>query len=77
MSPNAQNEILQIMVLKVLCGIASDITESGYYSIMTDASTIEQLVICIYWVDKKMTVCEEYIGLILVAQTNADNCRMH
>ena len=49
MSPNAQNEILQIMALKVLCGIASDIAESGYYSIMADESTkesnIEQLVI--------------------------------
>ena len=30
MSPNAQNEILQIMALKVLCGIASGIAESGY-----------------------------------------------
>ena len=36
MSPNAQNEILQIMALKVLCGIASDIAESGYYRIMAD-----------------------------------------
>ena len=27
------------MVLKVLCGIASDIAESGYYSIMADEST--------------------------------------
>ena len=39
------------MALKVLCGIASDIAESGYYSIMadesSDASNIEQLVICI------------------------------
>ena len=49
MSPNAQNAILQIMALKVLCGIASDMAESGYCSIMadesTDASNIEQLVI--------------------------------
>ena len=52
MSLNAQNEILQIVALKLLCGIVSDITESGYYSIMadesTDASNIEQLVICIW-----------------------------
>ena len=34
MSMNAQNRILQIMALKVLHGIASDIAESGYYSIM-------------------------------------------
>ena len=38
----------------------------------TDASNIEQLVICIRWLDKEMTVCEEYIGLMTVAQTNAD-----
>ena len=53
MSPNAQNEMLQIiMALNVPCGIASDIAESGYYNIMadefTDASNIEQLVISIY-----------------------------
>ena len=60
----------------MLCGIASDIAESSYYSIMadesTDASNIEQLVICIHWVDKAMTVCKEYIGLMPVAQTIAD-----
>ena len=76
MSPNAQNEILQIMAVKVLRGIASDITESGCYRIMadesTDASNIEQLVICICWMDKKMTVRVEYIGLMPVTQTNAD-----
>ena len=52
MSLNAQNEILQIMALKVLHDIASDINKSGYYSIMadesTDVSNIEQLVICIH-----------------------------
>ena len=34
MGPNAQNEILQIMALKVLGDIPSDIAESGYYIIM-------------------------------------------
>ena len=51
------------MALKVLRGIASDIAESGCCSIMadesTDASNIEQLVICICWVDEDMRVCEE------------------
>ena len=76
MSSNTQNEILQIMALKVLRGIASDIAESGYHSIMadksTDASIVEQLVICIRCVDKEMPICEEYIGLMAVTQTNAD-----
>ena len=56
MTLNAQNEILQIMALKVLHGIASDIAEYGYYNIMTvettDASNNEQLVICMRWVDR-------------------------
>ena len=39
MSPNAQNEMLQIMALEVMHGIASNIAESGYYSIMADEST--------------------------------------
>ena len=73
MSPNAQNEILQIiMALKVLCSIVNDIAESGYYSIMADESTdgrnIEQLVICIHRMDKEITVCKEYIGLMPVAK---------
>ena len=37
-----------------------------------DRATFEKLVICIRWVDKEITVCEEYIGLMPVAQTNAD-----
>ena len=76
MSLNYQNAVLQIMALKVLHGIASDRAESGFYIIVaderTDVSNIEQLIICICWVDKEMTVCEECIGLMPVAQTNAD-----
>ena len=76
MTPNAKNEILQIMALKVLRGIASDIAKSGHCSIMADESTdtnnIEQLVIHIHWVDKKITVCEEYIGRMPVTQIYAD-----
>ena len=72
-SPNAHYENYLIVALKVLPGIASDIAESGYYSIMAHAaSNIEQLVICILWVDKEMTVRAEYIGLMPGAQTNVD-----
>ena len=75
-SSGTQNEIVQIMDLIVLHCMASDIAESGYFSIMADesidASNIEQLVICIHWVDREMTVHDDYIGLMPVAQTNAD-----
>ena len=64
------------MALKMLRSIASNIAESGYYSIMadesSDASSIEHLVICIHWVGKEIRVCEEYTGLMPVAQTNVD-----
>ena len=61
------------MALKVLPGITSGIAESGYIMAdeCTDASNIEQLIICIHWVDN-MTVCKEYIGLMPLAPTNAD-----
>ena len=76
MSLNGQNETLHIMALKVLCGRARNKDESGHYSIMADKSTdvshIEQLVICICWVDKEMTACGEYIGLMPVPQASAD-----
>ena len=50
MSPIAQNEILQIMALKVLCDKASDIAESDIMADKsTDASNVEQLVICKCW----------------------------
>ena len=38
----------------------------------TKARNNEQLVIYIHWVDKERKVCQEYIGLMPVAQTNAD-----
>ena len=74
---NAQNEVLQIMALKVLGAIASDIAESGYYSIMadesTDASDIEHLIICTSWVDLEMTVCER--GIYWSDASRSDKCR--
>ena len=74
MSPNAQNEILQIMALKVLRGIASDIDESGYCNIMadesTDASNIQQLVICICWMDKEIMQ-----GIYWSDASHPDKCR--
>ena len=76
MSPNAQNEILQILALKILHVIASDIGKYGCYSDLADESTDvsknELLVICIHRSEKEMTVCEEYIDLMPVTQTNVD-----
>ena len=66
------------MAVKVLRGIASDIAESGYYSTMAEASTdvsnIEHLVICIHWVDKEVTACEECASC---SDKCRYNCRLH
>ena len=74
MSPQAQNDILKLLVLKILRRVAKDIADSGCYSILasesTDASNTQQLVICIRWVTKDLEVFEEFIGM-LVQQANA------
>ena len=55
-TPQAQNEILKLLALKLLRKIASDIRLSGCYSILadeaTDVSNTQQPVICIRWVTK-------------------------
>ena len=45
----------------------------------TDASNIEQFVIYLRWVDKEMTVCEEYIGRSDASYSDKCryNCRLH
>ena len=71
------------MALNVLCSIASIIAESEYYSILADesadVSNIEQLVVCICWVDKEMTGCKEYIGQSDASHSDKCryNCRFH
>ena len=69
------------MAPKELRGITSDIAESGFYSIMadesTDVSNIEQLVICIRWVDKETAVCEEYWSDASRSYKCRYNCRLH
>ena len=72
---NAQNETLQIMALKVLCGIASGIAVSGCYSIMADESTVQATLNSLkfaYLGGLGNESMQEYIGLMPDAQTNAD-----
>lgn len=66
-SPVIQNEMLQIMGLKVLRDIADSLQKAKYFSIMadevTDTSNREQVAICIRWVDSNFQPHEEFIGL--------------
>ena len=57
--------------------MAADIRESKCYSILadeaSDASNVEQLVLCLRWVTKDLIVEEDYIGLMPLDKANAAN----
>ena len=76
-TPQAQNEILKLLATKLLRKIATVIRFSGCYSILADEATdvrnTQQLVICIRWVTKDLAVEENFIGLIPLDKTNAQN----
>lgn len=64
------------MALSTLRKIAAELRESQFFCIMsdecTDVSNREQLVICIRWVDSKLEVHEEFIGLYKLDNIQAD-----
>ncbi len=66
-SSDIQNEILKILALKILRNICAEIRESQYFSLMvdetTDASTKEQVTICLRSVDNHLNPCEYFMGL--------------
>ena len=65
-SHSVKNEHLQVMPLTVLWEITHSIHESTFYSIMcnecTDASSKEQVVIWIRWIEKDLEVHEDVTG---------------
>ena len=68
-----QNEILQVMSLKVLREIVSKIHKASFYTVMVDETTdTEQVVLVIRWVDGQLIVHEEFIGLYSVPAIDAD-----
>ena len=71
-----QNEILQVMSLKVLREIVLKIHKASFYTVMvdetTDSSNTEQVVIVIRWVDGQLIVHEEFIALYSVPAIDAD-----
>lgn len=75
LTPQAQNEILKLLALKLLRKIVADIAESHCFSILadeaTDASNTQQLVICIRWVTKELEIAEDFIGLMPLEKANA------
>ena len=69
-SPQAQNELIQIMTLRVLRDIVSNIQFAPFVTIMidesTDISNREQVVVVLRWVAENLVVHEDFIGLYVV-----------
>eukprot|EP00105_Crassostrea_gigas_P017526 XP_011435339.1 PREDICTED: zinc finger MYM-type protein 1-like [Crassostrea gigas] len=74
-STDIQNEMLQVMALKILRDVAAHIRKDGFFSIMvdetTDQSNREQVVIVIRHVDSDLNVQEKFIGLCMVPSIDA------
>ena len=74
-SPEIQNEMIEIMALGLLRDIAKSIQLAEFYTIMVDetgdASNLEQLVLCLRWVDEELKIHEDFIGLHGMEVTDA------
>ena len=75
-SAEIQNEMLEIMALKVLRDIASSLQNATYFTIMidetVDSSNREQAVMVFRWVHEFLEVHEEFMGLYMVPSIDAD-----
>ena len=62
-----QNEMMQVMALKILRQIAGNIRDADFFTMMcdeaTDVTNTSQLVVCIRWVDQNLNANDELIGL--------------
>ncbi len=76
LSPEIQNEMLQVMSMSILRSIASSLHSTDAFSIMadecTDISNHEQLAICFRWVDNDLEVHEEFVGLYQIENIFSD-----
>ena len=68
--------MLKVMALCVLRNIAENLQKSMFFTVMvdetTDVSNVEQVVICLRWVDENFEVQEEFVALFEVASTGAE-----
>ena len=76
-SPENQNELLQLMAHSVLRKILSNIQSSPFIALMvdetTDKSNKEQLTLVIRWVDESFGVSEEFLGLYNLSSITAES----
>ena len=75
-SHQVQNEMLQVMALRILREICDLIRGAAFYSIMADevtnSSNREQVVVCLRWVDQHFEPHEEFVGLHMVDTVASD-----
>lgn len=66
-SPQAQNEILQLMANTIVKSIADKVAEAKQYAVIVDgtqdASRKEQLAMCLRYVDEHFIPHEEFVGM--------------
>ena len=76
LSPDIQNELIQLMSLSILRSIASSVQGAYFFTLMADecvdVSNKEQLVICLRWVDCYLDVHEDFLGLYHIPDTSAN-----
>ena len=74
-SPQAQNELIQIMALSVLRDIVKQVQSTSFITVMidetADISNREQVVIVLRWVAENLDVYEDFIGLYAVDNIQA------
>ena len=72
-SHEIQNEMLQVMALRVLRQITLNL-QSTHFTIMVDeTSTTEQVVIVFRWVDNSLHVQEDFVGLYETDSISSDS----
>ena len=80
LSPDIQNEVIQLMSLSILRSIASSVQGAHFFSVMADecvdVSNNEQLVICLRWIDHCLDVHEDFLGLYHIPDTSANAITM-
>ena len=75
-SPEIQNELLKTMAQCVTRDIAATVGTSSFYTLMadevTDASNIEQVAICLRYIDDNFDAHEDFVGMYAVESIKAD-----
>ena len=71
-----QNEMINIIALRIVSDLAEGIRKNGYFSLMTDdctdVSNKEQLAICLRHVDDNLVAHEEFIGFYHIPNILSD-----